>query len=295
MAKFVKGRWCALGESTRGASHIASGLQNQDAISFVSLPKGTGIIAAIADGHGGAKYIRSDVGAKLAVSVATEQLQQLLTLPPKRLLGFHPAELEEFLAPRIVRSWIQRVSDHIAAEPFSLNQVSSAPNGTSDAVVAYGSTLIAAAVTESVALVLQLGDGDVLWVTPSGEVTRPLPRDPRLLGNETSSLCSPDAAQSMRVRLKSLAADVADRPNFIMLSTDGYANCFKDDVAFTQTASDYAEFLKQRNGTVTVRQNIGGWLRQASDDFSRDDITLALLYSMVATTHAKRHTATTGK
>jgi serine/threonine protein phosphatase PrpC len=170
----------------------------------------------------------------------------------------------------------------------------SIPGLQSDPVAAYGSTLVAAAVTKSVAVVLQLGDGDIVWLSGSGQVMRPLPRDPRLLGNETVSLCSPDAVQSMCIRLKHLATDDDERPDFMLLSTDGYANCFKDETAFTQAARDYAELLKRRDGIATVRENVGEWLRKASDEFSRDDITVALLCRS-ATTRPKKHATSAGR
>ena len=45
----------------------------------------------------------------------------------------------------------------------------------------------------------QLGDGDLILVDGSGTVSRPLPIDPRCFGEETSSLCLPDAPTSLRV------------------------------------------------------------------------------------------------
>ena len=286
----TSGYWCVVAESVIGASHIESGLPNQDGVRMSKILGGGGLIVAVADGHGSAKYVRSHVGAQIATAVAVEQMEQLLSLPPKRLMGFHPAELEELVSKHIVRSWTKRIAEHAATEPFTAEESKAAKV---DAISAYGSTLLMVAATRNVAVVAQIGDGDLLFVSATGRVTRPLPHDSRILGNETVSLCSPDAVQSMRVRLKSLSSDDAECPRMIFLATDGYANCFKDEAAFTQAACDYASLVKTRNGPRTIRENITGWLRQASDEFSRDDITVAVVYSRTATRNEE--SATSGR
>jgi serine/threonine protein phosphatase PrpC len=71
--------WRIIGESVTGASHERTDLPNQDSIGF--LPEsghGTRAIVAISDGHGGAKYFRSDVGAKLAVETATQVVDEFI-------------------------------------------------------------------------------------------------------------------------------------------------------------------------------------------------------------------------
>lgn len=118
MPEFVNTRrWCAIAECVRGASHIASNLPNQDALKILSLGD-DGLITAVADGHGGAKYKRSAVGAQLAVESASEEIRRIASLPTKRLLRFHKAELQEILAGRIVRRWTDAVTAHASALRF---------------------------------------------------------------------------------------------------------------------------------------------------------------------------------
>ena len=74
------GRWQVSGASVRGASHLADGRPNQDALA--QWPDGTtavpAALVAIADGHGGARHFRSDVGSRIAVDVTVATLRALV-------------------------------------------------------------------------------------------------------------------------------------------------------------------------------------------------------------------------
>ena len=61
----TSGRWAAATASVRGASHERDGKPNQDAVRVVQVVgKTAGLVAAVCDGHGGNRYVRSDVGAR---------------------------------------------------------------------------------------------------------------------------------------------------------------------------------------------------------------------------------------
>src|SRR5262249_42796442 len=142
------------------------------------------LLLAVADGHGSAKCFRSDYGSRFAVEAA----KSVLSAPG-------PLDTEE-LPSEIVRRWRQSVRDHLSAEPFLNVQllalehklgIDARRSVESDPVLAYGSTLLAAVVSDSSVCYLQLGDGDILAVSGSAEVTRPWPRDGDQLGDETAS------------------------------------------------------------------------------------------------------------
>ncbi|MFM7713741.1 MAG: protein phosphatase 2C domain-containing protein, partial [Microcystis sp.] len=58
-------KWRCIGESVKGASHVRSGLPNQDAIRwFPESGIGLPLILAVSDGHGSAKSFRSDRGSR---------------------------------------------------------------------------------------------------------------------------------------------------------------------------------------------------------------------------------------
>ena len=272
--------WEAVFETVRGASHISAELPNQDAVE-ISAVRNTRI-AAVADGHGGKGYIRSEVGSRFAVEIATQELKKLLELPAKRLLSFHHSELEYDLANRIVRQWVERATRHFQQECFSDEQIAAFPTLQQYPIRAYGTTLLAAAASDQLAVFVQIGDGDILMVAPSGQVKRPFERDPLFIGNETASLCSADADQQVRITLKVLNRGDADNDTaLILLSTDGYSNCFKDEASFAQVGKDYLNLFKQDQGISLIQKNLNTWLRQASDQYSSDDITVAMLYRAI--------------
>jgi len=127
--------------------------------------------------------------------------------------------------------------------------------------------------TPAYVLYLQLGDGDILIVSDSGQAVRSWPRDPRLLGLETTSLCGERAAEEMRVAVQ---AHSGTSPALALLATDGYANSFREDDGFLRTGSDLLELIRE-DGIDGVERNLETWLNEASELGSGDDITVAVV------------------
>jgi hypothetical protein len=140
-------------------------------------------------------------------------------------------------------------------------------------LLAYGATLLVVLVTHAFILYVQLGDGDILTVTETGEVSRPLARDEQLFANETTSLCAANAWRDLRIGFQAL---VGMPPALILLSTDGYANSFRDDAGFLKVGADLLEMIRAE-GLDQVNENLAGWLTEASQTGSGDDITLAVI------------------
>lgn len=266
--------WCAITETVRGATHLKSGLPNQDAIGVKRTD--TGIVVAISDGHGSSRYVRSDIGAKLAVEVAVEELSPLLKR--KNSQRASASELESHLAQVLVRKWDRAVESHLAESPLSIDERIKSGLSAEDDRLCYGATLIAMVATGRFMLYLQLGDGDIIVVEQSGNISRPLSKDPALIGNETTSLSSSDAWNKMQIISRSLDRDNrCEQPALILAATDGYANSFKDEAAFLQAGKDYYRLLSRSDGVSVIQEHVHAWLREASDNFSGDDISLVLL------------------
>jgi len=109
-------------------------------------------------------------------------------------------------------------------------------------------------------------------VQNDGRVTRPLPRRHEYMSNQTVSLCSHRAHDEFQIQVDPMRGGV---PALIMLSTDGYANCFGDDEAFFKVGADFLGYLRAE-GPSFVRDKLEDWLRQSSRDGSGDDITVGL-------------------
>jgi serine/threonine protein phosphatase PrpC len=273
--------WRVLGESIRGASHIAHGQPNQDVIQWWQSAGDLPLIIAVADGHGSARSFRSQMGAQIAVEVAIGTMRNFLDDQTDNLALSTIKDLaEDRLSYELTRVWKDRVETQIAQNPFGVDDLEKLKgNGKGFQSVevnpwlAYGTTIMSVLVTDTFIVYLQLGDGDILTVSAQAEVARPFLKDGRFLANETTSLCMSDADQEVRI---GFAETVTGCPALILLCTDGYSNSFRDDENFLKIGSDLFEVI-QREGLSVVHTNLNRWLNQASQGGSGDDITLGIV------------------
>ncbi len=270
--------WQTLKASVRGAAHHRAGLPNQDAIRIAQFRDDVPLIVALADGHGSAKSFRSQRGARLAVAIAQKVCSHLFTLgSPSQIKHW----AEEQLPLALVRHWQAQVKRSLQRQPFTaqeLEPLDAAARRQLEALpaLAYGTTLLTVVVAANFILYLQLGDGDLLTVSESGDVVRPIPKDARLIANETTSLCSPKAWNDVQIYFQTLAGAP---PALILAATDGYANAYRDDASFQQVARDYWALLRDE-GEQAVKPNLTGWLHEASQQGSGDDITVGLIWRL---------------
>ncbi len=276
--------WQVLAETVRGASHERADLPNQDAIGWRP-PSGTGrwVLLAVADGHGSAKSFRSEVGSRLAVETALAAMQELIdgqTDPPD--LSACKRAVDENVPVTIERRWKAKVAAHLEENPLLVKEVAHIEESQGPAarqaveqnpVQAYGTTLITVLLHESFLACLQLGDGDVLIVAADGEVVRPLQDDPRLMANETTSLCGRECWRDFRTCFQTLAEAP---PALVLASTDGYANSFSTPQGFLAVATDMLAIL-QEEGTKSLAEGLPQWLEEASRQGSGDDVTAGII------------------
>ncbi len=277
--------WTALEGSARGAAHEQTQLPNQDAVATRTLRHGRLVVAALADGHGGARYVRSDTGSRMAVDIACTLLVDRageLTRGPitdqraERLLQ----RLRTEIVPTIVSRWRERVAADVAARPFTDDERARAGSPLDDEpVLAYGATLLVAVTTEQLVALAQLGDGDIL-VVRRGEVLLPVERDERLVASQTTSLCLDSATDDFRCVL---LTDV-DGMELVLMSTDGYANSFADDDWEHIVGRDLVA-RREELGTDGIEEHLPEWLA-ASAAASGDDTSIALLLAETGTDDA---------
>lgn len=272
--------WRVIGHSVRGASHVRRDLENQDVIRWEPEGGGSRVVISVADGHGSPKNFRSATGAKIAVDVSLGLASELLAIPPDELtLSFVKDRLEQEVPRRIVRDWLDGVDRHLGDHPFREDELlrlqeqdgrKSVELIENNGRLAYGSTLVTAIAMESFMVFWQIGDGDVLTVSASGKVSRPVRGDERLIANETTSLCSPDASRLFRVAVLGTPAPM------VMVSTDGFSNSFQDDEGFFKFGSDVREIILAE-GLGRVSGRLDGWLREMTEHGSGDDISLGII------------------
>jgi serine/threonine protein phosphatase PrpC len=272
-----------MGASVRGATHTRNKLPNQDAIAwYAPAHRDDCLILAIADGHGAPRYVRSHKGAKLAVKLAVEILQEFAAdEKAAEELATLPDHADSRLPRTLVRSWQSAVRHDITAHPFTATEelliAEHQRNRDNDPIRAYGATLLAALITPHYLLLLQLGDGDILVVDSAGRVARPpMPYDPRLIANQTTSLSGETAWLDMRAYFQ---AFTTRPPALVMLATDGYSNSFANEQGFKAAATDLLDAIRIQ-GSHQTRVQLPGWLRATSKAGSGDDISVALAYSV---------------
>ncbi len=184
-----------------------------------------------------------------------------------------PIELigSPWLARRIVERWTEVVKDDIQKKAFTDEE---ADEVLGNPLLAYGATLLTALVTDDFILYLQMGDGDILVVSETGDVSRAIAKDSDLIANETYSLCMTNAPRFFRFGFQPLSNAL---PALIMLSSDGYSNSFRTEEDFFKAAKDILE-IARTEGEGAILQDLGTWLKDTSEQGSGDDITLGAIF-----------------
>jgi serine/threonine protein phosphatase PrpC len=278
--------WRVIGETVPGASHLRAGIPNQDSIlqmreSSRELP----IVLSLSDGHGSDKCFRSDRGSRYGVKKAAQVVSEFLD---ERRGAFDLAEIEtkgkELLSKEFLRKWRKAVEFDFKKQPFTQAELDKLKEKDGEKalelvidnpLLAYGATSLTIAVEESFVLYLQLGDGEIITVSASGEVSKPLPPDDRLFANETTSLCSLKAENDFRFFVQRITEET--RPALVLLSTDGYVNSFSEEAGFLKAATDFFAMLGSE-GHDFISDNLKSWLEEATRVGSGDDTTVGLIY-----------------
>jgi hypothetical protein len=265
--------WEIYAASAIGADHVRVRMPNQDGVKQQQLrhPDGTGVsVFAIADGHGHIRHFRSARGSSFAVSAACAVAGEWA--PSLPVQGSPSSDSVSQLVTDIVARWREMVAADLASDPVSGADLTSLVPGDPPEIP-YGSTLLIGVLTPQVAVLGQVGDGEILLVLPDGREFAPVPTDSRLDGTSTTSLCQPDAVSAFRVALVNLVKT----PVFaVFASTDGYGNAQADENWRKTLAADMVR-LGSEHGRSWLGGELQGWAEIcASSQGSGDDSTVAL-------------------
>ncbi|GHV84606.1 hypothetical protein AGMMS50230_02140 [Spirochaetia bacterium] len=204
----------AFSTSCIGSSHLKHDKDIEDRTAHYTNAKMS--LAVVADGHGADECFRSAKGAEIAVKCAIKAMHDFITeLEPLFTVRFfhksEPPSQEEFdkllanLVKHIIAQWHDQMEQHYKTEPFTAEDLEKTGGkyrekfeaGT-DYYKAYGTTLIAAAVTQKYWFGLHIGDGRLTALYKDGTFDQPVPWDDNCFLNRTSSICDDDAAESAR-------------------------------------------------------------------------------------------------
>lgn len=250
--------WIVSGASARGSRHTALGLVNEDAFAATSDEEGARFVIAVADGHGAAVHHRSAIGAGFAANLAAAALGGWLDGD----LG--PAEA---LPAMVLNAWRTTVEGHVRRHSLPPGRF----GRTSDPLIPYGSTLIAAAGDARRLILLQIGDGDALLGFSDGRIERPLADDAGLAGQQTYSLCQPDALGRFRLHVREARRGVS-WPDFVSVSTDGVGKSFPGSSELMAGVGLLRDLAKADPARTTA--GLPEWLEGMATGPTQDDATL---------------------
>jgi hypothetical protein len=284
--QYKKPEYKSFSASCIGVKHIAEKNICQD-YSAHYVDDGV-IIAAVADGHGGAPHFRSDRGSRFAVETAIKYIQKFVNEQD----SFNtPPQTENFdkelslLEKRIVNDWRGKVdadlkNDTIEDDIFRLLGITTPVFKSSKdrerffyemSIGVYGTTLIAAALTEKYWFIVQVGDGKCAVISRDNYIVQPVPPDDQCFMGFTSSLSDRKASRLFRYYHST------ELPAAIFLGTDGINNSFPPDNNEKHLAKFYQSVFVNfmAEGFEKGCDQLQGILPKVTQKGSGDDVSVA--------------------
>ena len=264
------------GTSVQGASHIRSGVECQDSSKKIICDDGT-IIMAVADGHGSKSCPFSKTGSSIAVNSFCKIMSEYVKSfsdSPEYLLTFLNREGDTKVAQQIDSEWKSRV------EKVHRNNKRDIPvneDGEQDKPAVYsqyGTTLLGLVLAKDFLFALQIGDGDIVFVSEDSVV--PVINGDKILGVETHSLSKINAWKKAITVARRMDFE-EKKPFMFLMSTDGFANSYKNEEEFHKTCSEYLDMINQ-HGVKAINENLKDWLSETSSLGCGDDITVLIAY-----------------
>ena len=251
-----------------GYSHIEKGLPCQDHSSSYADPERC--ILTCCDGHGGARYVRSQRGSKFASNAVMEVLQEV-SFPRG---GKAKAEgLLNQIKINVLCAYNRLVEEDLAKHPLRSSELSSLSEDEKEDLRdnparAYGTTLSGALLYKGKIILVSIGDTEAL-LFHKGELVHPFPTDADPAGNLTFSMCQEDAYSHLRVGVYD-----AKSVDGVILCTDGLSAPYQSYSNLTSSFLRPALFKILQTRTLAY---LDGFLDElALKTGVGDDVSLAL-------------------
>ena len=255
-----------------GADHIAKNKICQDAAGF--LTRDNYAAAVVADGHGGEKYIRSDIGSKMAVQSAIETIETYMKDFEKfsRKIGGNYEYILKKMQEQFLARWSVGIEAYHKEHPLTKKETGILARehmAEKDIYVMYGSTVLIAVMSEKFYYGMLVGDGGFVVVEQDGNVNIPI-EDERSYANYCSSICSQNAIDAFRSFYRE------GIPLSISVSTDGLIKSFDNEEDFKKYHVLITSMLSNiENCTTSLNKN----LNKRTCDGSGDDISIAVIFN----------------
>ena len=260
----------------RGYRHIKSDTVCQDFALATDAAPGCSVIV-VADGHGGADYFRSERGARFIVQATAAALMEFAAeTQAVQLRDLNErCTLLRALFEKILSRWHESIDADLFDDPFEETQMEGVSQASRKQYLAgegvdraYGTTMIAALVTENYWIGLQQGDGRCIAVRSDGACEQPIPWDERCEANITTSICDENAADEFRHCFSEIL------PAAIFLCSDGVDGSYPDmdgTYGFCQALSS----IYIRDGRPGLERAVAEYLPRLSRQGTGDDVTVA--------------------
>lgn len=261
--------------SVKGASHEKRGIVCQDASAY---KLGNGFAAAVvADGHGGKKYFRSNVGSQCAVEAALETIELLYADPDEFDLRFKAdhKRIIKRIEKYAIMLWNDKVLHHLNTHPVTSEELK---NFTYDEIEDippesyYGTTMVCAVMARGYSWGFQIGDGSLVAVFEDGETSMIMEYEESNPANITSSLCNANAFDMFA------SFYTEKRPVAIIVSTDGLYTSFGSDFDFLDYHTIIAGQLVNPEAFLGSLQNN---MKKRSHYGTEDDISVSCIYDKI--------------
>lgn len=291
----------SLNFSCQGESHIATGKVCQD-YSYSKVYENGNAIAIVCDGHGGKRYFRSDIGAKIAAEVAERKVSAFIEEAGFSLLKDTPftqcvtiseqitnqdfdktSNIERAfrqLFGSIIYEWNAQVLEHANQTPISETEKEGLEErwikefeSKENLEKVYGCTLLLCAYTPQFWFAFQIGDGKCFACDENGNWSEPIPWDERCFLNKTTSICDSSAIDEFRYCYDG----TGNFPIAVILGSDGIDDSFG---AEENQANFYVQILKSiaKSGIEATLSEIKSTLPQLSKIGSQDDMSIAMFF-----------------
>ena len=290
----------ALHYSCQGESHKATNRVCQD-FSYSEVNDRLAI-AIVCDGHGGARYFRSDIGSQYATEITKECVTTFIENIDKKL--FQGAAFTQVYAlnteiqndnfakktkvdvamrqlfSSIIYRWQTRILEHAESHPLTEEERDSLnPRYIADFEAkqslekTYGTTLMCYVQTDDYWFAFHVGDGKCIVFNHAGQWSEPIPWDDRCFLNKTTSLCDTDALDEFRYCYQG----DGEFPVLVFLGSDGIDDSFGETTNMVNFYAQVAKMLAKESPEESM-STIESTLPELSAKGSQDDMSIACVY-----------------
>lgn len=286
--------------SCQGESHKADDKPCQDA-SFSAVYEDGLAMAIVCDGHGGERYFRSDVGARMATEVIRDSVKTFVDNVDKGMFVGQPYTAEEAVTSEeiikkqtpidkalrqlfssIIYQWNEKIADHAANTTISEWEQEHVPQKYLDELNTsetfeklYGCTLMVYVQTPDYWFAFHLGDGKCISFQQEPLWSFPIPWDDRCFLNKTTSLCDSEAINEFRYCYEG----DGHFPMAVFLGSDGMDDSFGEDANLVNFYIQVVKMLAAEGKEATIK-SIESDLPQLSKIGSKDDMSVAFIYNI---------------